>query len=941
MAVSARTLDNPNLTKYHELPFADCTNPATNLRTSTVGYTTASLLWNSTGYYANVYQVSYRVQGTTTWTPASTTVSEGYYAGAYNLTGLMGNTVYEWAVTRICSSTESSAMTAPSTFTTNCNNAPTSLSQYNITPVSAYLYWYDQSNAGSYEVLWRPQGSSTWNSIPGIVTQNYTLTTLTPNTSYEWGVRITCSPTVSSSLAGPSNFTTPLCNTPSSPYVNSTSIYSNSALVGWSTLGTGVTYTMQWRPQGNPTWNTVTGIPTNTYSLTGLTNNTAYEFQVQATCGQSSSSGYSNPVNFTTVCSQPTSSGENEIYAASASLYWYNTNSTFDVNWRPQGTTTWNSTTAVATSSSTYKPFTLSGLSTSTTYEWTVRTLCGGTDMSPATSIRTFTTGACTTPTSPNATAFSNSANLLWYTPAPGSLHELQWRQQGSSTWNVVSNLNGTYVTSSQVTYRLSGLTPGTAYEYQVRVFCTPSSSSSFTSPVSFTTSGCQAPTNGSYNVYAATHTSLSWTPAGALGYNLRWRKQGTTPWTTVSNISAPPYVLQGLPPSTTYEFQVEAICSTTGTSGFSNSFNFYTSGCGYSVPAPAIVTPTTARLSWTAASTYYAVEYRAMPAGSCTANNSTPWTTAVSSQTSTNTTLSGLTAGTCYQWRVIGTCTSSLTSSTGYFTTACGPAPTGLSTDPIQGTSAQLNWDNLGSGVQYEVQWRANATNATTGDGGCINNTTSAGNPWSTVSNLSTNNYNLTGLNLSSCYQWRVRVLCEGSTFSNILAFRTTNCAPAIITQQPPTSATFVVGSTASASVVATGSSLMYQWYKDGTSPGNIVAGQTSAVLSLPNVQFGQAGTYYCVVSNGCNSSTVSNGFTLVVATSSGCAGGFYTVQDGPWNTPATWSCGAVPTSADAVDIRHIVNVPASYTGLSQKITYSNGGKIVIATTGKVRVGP
>ncbi|GAB3691712.1 hypothetical protein GCM10027592_09950 [Spirosoma flavus] len=262
------------------------------------------------------------------------------------------------------------------------------------------------------------------------------------------------------------------------------------------------------------------------------------------------------------------------------------------------------------------------------------------------------------------------------------------------------------------------------------------------------------------------------------------------------------------------------------------------------------------------------------------------------------------------------------------------------MSTGPILGTSAQLNWNSLGSGVQYEVQWRANANNNSTGDGSCVSNTTSTDNPWTTISNISTNSVTLTGLNISTCYQWKVRVLCTGSNFSNITVFRTTDCIPVALTQQPATSATAVAGTTATASVVATGSSLTYQWYKDGTAPGNIVAGQTSATLTLTNVQFSQAGTYYVQVSNGCSSS-VSTGFTLVVTTSGGCVGGFYTVQNGPWSTPATWSCGQVPTSADAVEIRHIVSIPDNYTGLTQKITYTNGGKIVVPTTGKVRVGP
>ncbi|MBD2700829.1 fibronectin type III domain-containing protein [Spirosoma sp. BT702] len=661
-------------------------------------------------------------------------------------------------------------------------------------------------------------------------------------------------------------------------------------------------------------------------------------------------------------CGTPVSPFTNSIAPANARLNWTNApgNSSptiYEVQYRAVDNNVCTGNTTVSanpwvswpTSTTSTTNLLLTGLTSNTCYQWRVRASCTDLTFSDYTTPVAFKTLECSTPTNPNViSAFSNSANLQWFTPALGGRYEVQYRQQNTIPWNTISDISGTpsAFNQAQISYILRGLTPSTAYQFQVRVICSATSSSTFTSPVNFTTTSCAAPTSGSSFGATATSVTLSWSPSptGSLGFNLRYRTAaGPGAYTTVSGISSAPYALTGLTPSTAYEFQVESICSTTSTSGFGNTFNFSTPGCNTPSLSSAVVTPTTARLAWTPTATSYTVEYRAMAAGQCFSNTTSPanpWTTAASGLTANNTVLPGLTEGTCYQWRVIATCASSFTSSTGYFTTACGQSPGGLSTNPIAGTSAQLNWNNLGSGVQYEVQWRANLSNAITGDGGCMNNTTSTENPWTTISNISTNNVTLTGLNISTCYQWKVKVLCTGSNFSDPVVFRTTDCIPVAIAQQPATSATVVAGSTATASVSATGSSLTYQWYKDGTAPGNIVAGQTSATLTLSNVQFSQAGTYYVQVSNGC-SSTISTGFTLVVTTSAGCVGGFFTVQNGAWNTPATWSCGSVPTSADAVEIRHIVNVPESYTGLSQKITYTNGGKIVIANTGKVRVGP
>ena len=71
---------------------------------------------------------------------------------------------------------------------------------------------------------------------------------------------------------------------------------------------------------------------------------------------------------------------------------------------------------------------------------------------------------------------------------------------------------------------------------------------------------------------------------------------------------------------------------------------------------------------------------------------------------------------------------------------------------------------------------------------------------------------------------------------------------SPPVITQQPD-SRTNVIGSTASFSVTATGTSpLSYQWFFQGT---NALPGRTDAVLTLTNTQPAQAGDYRVVVAN------------------------------------------------------------------------------------------
>ncbi|GAB3935367.1 putative Ig domain-containing protein [Larkinella terrae] len=83
-------------------------------------------------------------------------------------------------------------------------------------------------------------------------------------------------------------------------------------------------------------------------------------------------------------------------------------------------------------------------------------------------------------------------------------------------------------------------------------------------------------------------------------------------------------------------------------------------------------------------------------------------------------------------------------------------------------------------------------------------------------------------------------------------------------IVNQPASSSAVCAGSTISVPVSATGpAALSYLWFKDG-SPLN--PAQTSATLSLTNVQAAQVGNYQVVITSTCNSLT-SNAFSLTLS--------------------------------------------------------------------------
>jgi hypothetical protein len=170
------------------------------------------------------------------------------------------------------------------------------------------------------------------------------------------------------------------------------------------------------------------------------------------------------------------------------------------------------------------------------------------------------------------------------------------------------------------------------------------------------------------------TTATLNWTDSGgSASYNIQYRKTGTTTW-TVGTSSFTTLSVTGLTTATTYEFQVQAVCSGGATSAYSASTTFTTSGTsGCSVPTglnATAVASTSATLNWGAATgaVSYNIQYRK--------TSTTTWTSTTSSSTSVSATT--LTAATTYEFQVQTVCSGSSTSAfsgSTNFTTTSGTA--------------------------------------------------------------------------------------------------------------------------------------------------------------------------------------------------------------------------------------------------------------------------
>ncbi|MEO7175437.1 MAG: fibronectin type III domain-containing protein [Saprospiraceae bacterium] len=368
----------------------------------------------------------------------------------------------------------------------------------------------------------------------------------------------------------------PVCSTPSN--VTATNITSSTATISWGAVSGALSYEIQWKLNSASNWTTVTTSNTST-SLTGLANNTAYNYRVRTICSGETASAYSATGTFTTgqqsSCGTPSNVLVSNILTTTATITWSAVPGavSYTLQVKPVSLNTWTSFTTTAAG------LNISSLVANTAYNYQVRTNCSGGVSSPYSTIGTFTTSGnvnCPTPINVFASDITTvSASVSWSAVAGANNYTLQVKPASSNTW--IS------FTSIGTTVNVTGLITNTAYNFQVRSNCA-AGSGSYSPMGTFTTTGnvvCNPPSNFTVSNLTQTGAFVSWaTVSGAQSYILQWRLSSNQSWTTV-NTGANSVTLSNLQANTVYIYKVKSVCSASNSSAYSADQTFTTAANG------------------------------------------------------------------------------------------------------------------------------------------------------------------------------------------------------------------------------------------------------------------------------------------------------------------------------------------------------------------------
>ena len=335
----------------------------------------------------------------------------------------------------------------------------------------------------------------------------------------------------------------------------------SSVTLAWNGVSGATGYQVQWRKSGATAWTNISAANTSV-TISGLADDTMYEFQVRA-INADSESGWSLLLSVKTdKVVVPPATPENFRNTAqttsAVTLAWNAVNGAtgYQVQCRKSGTTAWTNISSANTSVS------ISGLASDTMYEFQVRAINADGESGWSSLLSVKTDKAVVPPATPanlqSTSKTTDSITLAWNAVSGATGYQVQWKKSGETAWTNISAAN-TSVT-------ISGLTDDTGYEFQVRA-TNADGESGWSSLLSVKTDKVVVPPTAPANFHSTAQTvnsvTLAWnSQAGLTGYTLQYKASNSSTWqtwTSAPGANATSATITGLTANTAYDFRLTA----------------------------------------------------------------------------------------------------------------------------------------------------------------------------------------------------------------------------------------------------------------------------------------------------------------------------------------------------------------------------------------------
>ena len=446
------TYDNIYIDDFVYEPIPSCLEPSAQA-VSDILTTSATLSWTS-GDAESAWNVEYGAAGYTQGTGTTVAATDTFI----NITGLTAQTDYDFYVQADCGG-DVSVWVGPYSFSTLCD------------VVSTFQYTEDFEDT----------------SIPACWDE-----TRTPSSSYGWdsytgGYDANC---FRFDSYFNSNGNISLLNTVTFDFSAETSL----ELKFWWKNPSGGNFKVVLSTDGGSTYSVtladnLTGVSDYEEKIIDLTaycggtnNNIVIGFEGTSNYGSGDAYIYLDKLSISAppTCPAPTAQDAINIDGHSADLQWITGGSNlWNIVYGPQGFDM-NDSTVINVTDTIYN---VSGLEPTTSYDFYVQDSCGLGDVSVWVGPYTFTTTvSCPAPTGLTATSITNNSAIV------------SWITGGSNLWNIVYGPQGfdmndsTAISVADTFYNISGLAPGTNYDFYVQDSCGVVDVSDWTGPYTFNT---------------------------------------------------------------------------------------------------------------------------------------------------------------------------------------------------------------------------------------------------------------------------------------------------------------------------------------------------------------------------------------------------------------------------------------------------------------------